>query len=203
MTSLAAIASDSLKFVRQVGYGLVRNNGSKIAARLRRWALGTDCRIDTAVTISHPANFDAKSGSALGHGCHIGNKHGHMSIGEKSHLGTYCHVNAVQGQVSIGDDVAIGPGTCIVSYSNQYVPGSDIHESRITENVTLHDHIFVGANVTILPGTVIESHVVVGAGSVVKGRLKSHGLYAGAPCRRLKELRQQDNHTPEESDDPT
>jgi maltose O-acetyltransferase len=188
MTDLSAFASDSFKFLQQLGYGLVRNNVSKIAGRLRRWSLHTVCQIDTAVVITHPAHFHAKQGSALGHGCHIGNKNGSFSLGTNSHLGTYCHVNVVEGSVTIGNDVAIGPGTCIISYSNQYVPGEDICTSKTTDNVVIHDHVFIGANVTVLPGTVIESNVVVGAGSVVKGHLGSHGLYAGAPCRRLREL---------------
>lgn len=187
MTSLTTIASDSIKFFQQLGYGLVRNNASRIAGRLRRWSLRTNCQIDTAVVITHPKHFRAEPGSALSHGCHIGNKNGRMSLGANSHLGAYCHVNVVEGVVTIGNDVAIGPGTCIVSYSNHYVPGEDLCTSKITDDVLIHDHVFIGANVTVLPGTIIESNVVVGAGSVVKGRLASHGLYAGAPCRRLRE----------------
>jgi len=182
------IASDILKFFQQLGYGLVRHNTSRIAGRLRRWSLHTICQIDTAVVITHPNHFYAESGSALGHGCHIANRNGRISLGAKSHLGTYCHVNAVEGNVTIGDDVAIGPGTCIISYSNHYTPGKDICTSKITDDVLIKDHVFIGANVTVLPGAVIESNVVIGAGSIVKGRLESFGLYAGAPCRRLREF---------------
>ncbi len=123
MISLSTIARDSLKFFQQLGYGLVRHNISKIAGRLRRWSLHTICQIDTAVIITHPAHFHAEPGSALGHGCHIGNKNGRLSLGTNSHLGAYCHVNVVEGNVTIGNDVAIGPGTCIISYSNQYYAG--------------------------------------------------------------------------------
>jgi carbonic anhydrase/acetyltransferase-like protein (isoleucine patch superfamily) len=195
MISLPDIARDSLRFFQQCGYGMVRHNTSKIAGRLRKWSLGTNCQIDTAVAITHPTHFHAGLGSALGHGCHIGNKNGRISLGANSHFGAYCHVNVVQGNVTIGDDVAIGPGTCVISYSNQYTPGEDICTSKITDDVLIHDHVFVGANVTILPGTVIESNVVVGAGSVVKGHLKSNGLYVGAPCRRVREFsdKQRDN----------
>ena len=50
------------------------------------------------------------------------------------------------------------------------------------------DHVFIGANAVVLPGAVIESHVVVGAGAIVKGRLSAHGVYVGAPCRRVRDL---------------
>lgn len=188
MTSLSDIAADVLRLFGELGFGLIRNNGSKIAGRLRRFALGTQCQIDTAVVITHPRHFRAGPGTALRHGCHIGNTHGRVRLGRRSHLGAYCHVNAVRGEVNIGDDVAIGPGTKIVSYSNAYVPGKDICSSTITDDVVIGDHVFIGANATILPGTVIESNVVIGAGTVVRGHLASHGLYVGAPCRRAREL---------------
>jgi len=188
MTTPSDIAADAVHFLGSVAYGLVRNNGSKLAGRLRRYALRTPCQIDTAVVITHPAHFTARAGTALRHGCHIGNTHGRFVLGSHSHLGAYCHVNAVRGEVRIGDDVAIGPGTKIVSYSNQFVAGEDVSTSTVTQDVIIGDHVFIGANVTILPGTKIESNVVVGAGSVVRGTLESNGLYVGAPCRRAREL---------------
>ena len=182
------ILRDVLHFLREVAYGLVRDNGSRIAGRARRWMLGTPCRIDPAVAVTHPRNFRAQPGSALRHGCHIGNAHGLVTLGARSHLGAYCHVNAVRGEVRIGDDVAIGPGVRIVSYSNEYVAGRDIAASTFSDDVAIGDHVFIGANVVILPGAVIESHVVVGAGAIVKGHLDAHGVYVGAPCRRVREL---------------
>ncbi|MEL7447567.1 MAG: hypothetical protein AAFN78_00065 [Pseudomonadota bacterium] len=185
---MISVLRDALLLLRELAYGIVRNNSSLIAGRLRRWVMGTPCRIDTAVVISHPRNFHGAPRSALRHGCHIINRYGSVTLGTRSHLGAFCHVNAMRGEVRLGDDVAIGPGTAIISYSNQYEAGADIADSTVTDDVAIADHVFVGANVTILPGAVIEPHVVVGAGAVVKGRLESYGVYVGAPCRRVREL---------------
>lgn len=191
MTKLLRAFFDALLFLRQLLYGLVRNNTSKLAARVRRWSLRTPCNIDTNVLITHPHNFIAAQGSGLRHGCHIGNSHGLVRLGHRSHLGSYCHINAVYGDVRIGDDVAIGPGTKIFSYSNRYVEGQPIYESKLTADVDIGHHVFIGANVIVLPGCTIGSNVVVGAGSVVNESLPACGLYVGSPARLVRTLDEQ------------
>lgn len=52
----------------------------------------------------------------------------------------------------------------------------------------VHDSCWIGANSTILPGTVIEKGCVIAAGSVVKGLLKSNRLYAGVPAKEIRQL---------------
>ncbi len=54
-------------------------------------------------------------------------------------------------------------------------------------HVVLEDNVEIGANCTILPGAIIRSNVVVGAGSLVKGELAANAIYAGTPCRKIKE----------------
>ena len=52
----------------------------------------------------------------------------------------------------------------------------------------VHDGCWIGANSTILPGTVIEKGCVIAAGSVVKGLLKSNRLYAGMPAKEIRQF---------------
>jgi acetyltransferase-like isoleucine patch superfamily enzyme len=178
---------ESVRFLRQLGAGAVRGNESAIAGRLRRRALGTVCRIDTDVRVTHAKNFRAGKDSALYHASYILNASGRFTMGERSHLGAFCYVNVCYGEVTIGDDVAIGPGTKIFAYSNHYERGRKVSEVRLTADVSIGDNVFVGANCTILPGTVIPAHVVVAAGSVVRGQLESNAIYGGVPCQKLKD----------------
>ncbi len=103
-------------------------------------------------------------------------------------MGAFCYVNVCYGNLKIGDDVAIGPHTSIIVYSNHYEAGKKVTETRITQDITIGNNVFIGANCTILPGTVIGDDVVIGAGSVVKGNLEESAVYAGAPCRKIKDL---------------
>lgn len=45
--------------------------------------------------------------------------------------------------------------------------------------IIIKNNVFIGYNVTILPGTVIEENTIVGANSLVKGTLKVNSVYAG------------------------
>ena len=165
----------------------LRDNESKIASILRRKVYRTNCLIDTGVIIKNRNNFSSGQGSALYHFCYILNPHGYFKIGSNSHLGAYCYVNVCYGHVSIGNYVAIGPGTKIIAYSNNYEYGTKVTENKIIEDVRIKNNVFIGANCVILPGTIINDNVVVGAGSVVKGELEENSIYAGVPCRKIRE----------------
>lgn len=51
--------------------------------------------------------------------------------------------------------------------------------------ITIGNNVFIGVNATILQNTQIEDNVIVGAGSIVKGKLKNNGVYAGVPVRYI------------------
>lgn len=173
-------------FMQQLLISPIRGNDSRIAIFLRKKLYKTPCIIDTSVFIKNRKNFLAGQNSALYHACYILNGFGQFQIGANSHLGAFCYVNVQYGKVTIGDDVAIGPGTKIIAYSNHYEFGKKVTNQRITKDIQIKNNIFIGANCTILPGTIICDNVVVGAGSVVKGELESNSIYAGIPCKKLK-----------------
>lgn len=173
-------------FLWQLLAGAIRSNESQAGAELRRWLYGTRCHIDTLVHLSERRNFECGEGCALYHGTFVLNGHGRLLLGRESHLGAFCFVNAQQGTVRIGDHVAIGPGTKLIAYSNHYKAGRKVTDERTSADITIGNNVFIGANCTLLPGATIEDNVVVGAGSVVRGRLGANAIYAGAPCREIR-----------------
>ncbi len=86
----------------------------------------------------------------------------------------------------IGEDVAVGPGTKIIAYSNYYHPEKKVTEVKITGDILIKNNVFLGANCTILPGTIINENVIVGAGSLVEGELEANAIYVGIPCKKVK-----------------
>ena len=61
--------------------------------------------------------------------------------------------------------------------------GKRINPSR---PITIGDHVWVGQEVTILKGTAIGSHSIVGAGSIVRGVVPPNTLVAGSPARVIR-----------------
>ena len=55
-------------------------------------------------------------------------------------------------------------------------------------SITIGSGVWIGADVTILPGINIADGCVIGAGSVVAKSTQPDGLYCGNPAKRIKDL---------------
>ncbi len=65
-----------------------------------------------------------------------------------------------------------------------------IGHSAVVHGATIEDRVLVGMRSVVLDGAVVESDTIVAAGAVLTGgsRAISHGIYAGVPAKRIKEL---------------
>lgn len=57
------------------------------------------------------------------------------------------------------------------------------YESFWLKDITIKDNVFIGANSTILPGTIIEENCIIGAGTVIKGKIPKNSVVIGNPSR--------------------
>jgi len=57
-------------------------------------------------------------------------------------------------------------------------------DEAIVRGIQIGNNVFVGRGALLMPGTVIEDHVVIGAGAVVRGRVESGSVMIGNPARR-------------------
>ncbi|WP_097057897.1 acyltransferase [Alloalcanivorax xenomutans] len=112
-----------------------------------------------------------------------------LSIGDKVSLNDNFWCNA-RGGVCIGDDTIIGPNVIIHSANHRYSePGRLIREQGHTlREVDVGRNVWIGANVTILPGVHISDKVVIAAGAVVNKKIREPGIYAGVPAKKIKDL---------------
>ena len=96
-----------------------------------------------------------------------------------------CHFD-----VEIGNHVMIGEYTSIRDTSHDYATEgiSFIFQKDIPEAIRIGNNVWIGRGCIILPGTVIEDGVIIGANSVVKGYLRANGIYAGAPLKMVRQV---------------
>lgn len=104
------------------------------------------------------------------------------------HMGRGVFISG-QGGVSVGKWVLIGPHTVIHSanhvYDNPSIPiQKQGHEPRA---ITIEDDVWIGANVTVLPGIRIGRGSVVAAGSVVTSDVDPYLVVGGVPARLIKQ----------------
>ena len=93
-----------------------------------------------------------------------------------------------EAPVKIGDDCFIGPNVSIYTACHSTDPVARNSRREWAEPVTIGDNVWIGGDVTILPGVTIGDNVTIGAGSVVSKDVPSNVVAAGNPCRVLKEI---------------
>ena len=113
--------------------------------------------------------------------------------------------------IFLGDDVFINYDTVIldgapVTVGNHVFIGPQcgfytaIHPFSVSERnlgleralpITIHDNVWIGGKVCILPGVTVGEGAVIGAGSVVTRDVPPYSVVAGNPARVIKTLENQ------------
>lgn len=159
-------------------------------------AYGEKITLGLGVHISNPSGIQLHNGGSLevASGSTIEkdgilNIHGSCKIGKDVYISTRFLLGCSQS-ITIGDNVAIGPNVVIVDankiYTNLSVPVSQ--QGGVSKDINIGADSWVGANSTILPGTTLGRHVVVGAGSVVRGSFPDNVLIGGSPAKIIRNL---------------
>ena len=109
-----------------------------------------------------------------------------VSIGDNSGIGINATLN---GTVIIGNNVMMGPN-CVIYTINHKHDRVDIPmiEQGFEEckPVTICDDVWIGGNVTILPGVTIGKGSIIGACTVVTKNVPDYSICCGNPGRIVK-----------------
>lgn len=97
-------------------------------------------------------------------------------------------------RVVIGDNVSIAPNVVMIACSSAN-NGKKINEIRYVkeklwkqERIVVENDVWIGANVTILPGVHIGECAVIGAGSIVTKNVEPYTIVVGNPAMVLRRL---------------
>lgn len=115
----------------------------------------------------------------------------HIEIGEKTFISFNVSMIDV-GKIKIGSHVLIGPGTGIFTAIHPTDP--DIRATGVqgAEPIIIEDKVWIGGNVTILPGIRIGEGSIIGAGSVVTKDIPSMSVVGGNPARIIRKITPED-----------
>ncbi len=91
-------------------------------------------------------------------------------------------------EVYIGNHVMIGPNTLITTVGHPLSPMGRRKHLGIAKPVTIGNDVWIGGNVTILPGITIGNNVVVAAGAVVTKDVPENCVVGGVPAKIIKEI---------------
>lgn len=111
-----------------------------------------------------------------------------ITMGNNIFISENFHISAYQ--LKLHNNIIIGPNLVIECSNHKYdVVGKNMFEianDKIYKGVEIEDDVWIGANVTILPGVIISEGCIVGAGSVVTKSLPPYSISVGIPCKPIK-----------------
>lgn len=110
---------------------------------------------------------------------------GSPSIGEGSWIGAFTVIDG-SGGLTIGRGVDVSCGAQIYTHSTarRCVSGRSYPTVDRAPTV-IGDHVFIGANATVLMGVTIGERAVVAAGAVVTADVAAATIVAGVPARPI------------------
>ncbi|WP_459537484.1 sugar O-acetyltransferase [Methanobrevibacter sp.] len=108
-----------------------------------------------------------------------------IHIGQRVFINSGCKMQD-QGGIYIGDDVLIGHNACLLTLNHEMDPENraDMHPKPIH----IEDKVWLGSNVTVLPGVTIGEGAIVAAGAVVTKDVESNTIVGGVPAKIIKRI---------------
>lgn len=110
-----------------------------------------------------------------------------LKMGKDSALDAYSFIGAA-GQITIGNSVIMGQHVSFHSESHNHnradIPIKLQGTQRI--GIVIEDDCWVGSNTVFLDGCHVERGCVIGAGSIVRGRIPAYSVAVGAPARIVR-----------------
>lgn len=123
---------------------------------------------------------------------------GDVRLGEESSIWFNVTIRGDVNWIEIGRRSNVQDNTCI-HVMNQTGPtkiGSEvtIGHSAMIHGCTIEDRVLVGIHATILDEAIVESDVIIAAGSLVPPgkRLESGHMYMGSPVKKTRKLTEEE-----------
>ena len=97
------------------------------------------------------------------------------------------------GEIFIGDYCMIGPNCNIITANHPISPKLRKAGLQYNKPVRLENNVWLGANVTVLPGVTIGDNSIVGAGSIVTRDVPDNVIVVGNPAKVLRKITPDDD----------
>lgn len=102
------------------------------------------------------------------------------------YIGPYSYMQLL-GILKIGRGTIIGPKFSVLTgnhvYEGDLIPYTKDYDIK---PITIGDYVWIGYNVTILPGVTIGEGAVIGASSVVSKDIPNYAIAVGNPAKVIK-----------------
>ena len=87
----------------------------------------------------------------------------------------------------------IGPNVTLVATGHPVRPDLRYQGAQYSLPVHIGENVWIGANVTVLPGVTIGDNAVIGANSLVTKDIPANTVAYGSPCKVIREINERDD----------
>jgi maltose O-acetyltransferase len=119
-------------------------------------------------------------------GCVLTKRRG-LTVGPRTFVNYRCYFD-LDAPITIGQDVQIGYDVAFVTGSHRIGAAEQRAGEPRAKPIVVEDGVWIGARTTLLGGVVVGEGCVIAAGAVVIRDCEPHGLYAGVPAERKRDL---------------
>ena len=116
---------------------------------------------------------------------------GQLVIGDRVVIGSHANIRASGGKIHIGRDCLIAQQVSLIAAGHSISTHALYREApwdTTKTGIVIHENVWIGAGVTVLPGCSIGRNAVIGAGSVVTKSIPANEIWAGIPARRIRTI---------------
>jgi len=150
---------------------------------LLRWRASVSTRAEVEIT----PRLELGRGTTVGSFTKIKATDGPLVTGQHCGFATGCFIAAGAGGIRLGDHVIFGPNVALIAsnycYEQLEVPLEQ--QGHTSVGVRIGRNVWVGANCTILDGTVIGENSIVVANSLLNRRYPPNSIIQGNPARAI------------------
>lgn len=148
----------------------------------------SEVEIDTSSSIN---NVEIHENVKIAKNCSIfGSKNHLLVIHKNTYIGMNCFINGFSEKLIINNNVSIAQNVSMMTDSGPNA--SDLMQEIypiITGPITIGEHSWICANVTIMPNVKLGKFCVVAANSLVTKSFDDYSLIAGSPAKLIKKLK--------------
>ena len=117
----------------------------------------------------------------------LGNNHAKIFIDENTRIGLYTVLNGGDS-ISIGQKVLISGFVYLQTSIHNHNKNGNIQDQGYKHGpIEIHDDVWLGAHVVVLPNCVLSKGCVVGSNAVVTKSADKENILAGVPAKIIKE----------------
>jgi maltose O-acetyltransferase len=145
---------------------------SPAVGRERRAQLLRRCGIDVGTALVEPGCFFFGSDVGLGDWAWINHR---------------CYFDA-RDRITVGAQCSLGMEVMLCTSGHEPGAAGKRAGAYVSGPIAIGDGTWLGTRALVLGGVTIGAGCIVAAGAVVTADLEPHGVYAGVPARRIRDL---------------